>query len=71
VKTEDDDSYDLQLDRLSFQFDRSDLEIDTDGRDVRFSVGVVGESKQQTRLSDTGITDQKEFCYTIGECDQR
>lgn len=39
----------------------STYEVNADGRDVALSVGVVGESEQQTRLSDTGVTDQKEL----------
>jgi hypothetical protein len=41
-------AYDLQFNGLSLQLDRPNLEIHSDGRDVRFSVGIVGESKQET-----------------------
>lgn len=36
-------------------------EVDADGRDVGLGVGVVGEPQQQTRLSDTGVTDEEEL----------
>lgn len=36
-------------------------EIDTNGRNVRLSVGVIGKSKQQTRLAYTGITDEEQL----------
>lgn len=35
--------------------------VDTDRRDVGLGVCVVGETEQQTRLSDTGISDQEEL----------
>jgi hypothetical protein len=37
----------LEFDGLSVELDGSDLEVDTDGRDVALRVGVVGESKQK------------------------
>ena len=40
---------------------RQTHKIDTDGRDVALGVSVVGESEQQTRLSDTRVTDQEEL----------
>lgn len=52
---------DLQLHGLAIEFYRSDLEIDTDGGDVRLGVGVIGKSQQQARLSNTGITDEEEL----------
>lgn len=36
-------------------------EVDTDGGDVGLSVGVIGKSQQQARLSYTGITDEEEL----------
>lgn len=36
-------------------------EVNADGRDVALGVGVIGESQQQTRLSDTRVTDQEEL----------
>jgi hypothetical protein len=36
-------------------------EIDTDRGDVRLSVCVIGETEQQTRLSNTGVTDEEEL----------
>ena len=35
--------------------------VDTDGGDVALCVCVVGESKQQARLSDTRVTDEEEL----------
>lgn len=35
--------------------------VDTDGGNVGLGVGVVGKSKQQARLSNTGITDEEEL----------
>lgn len=34
---------------------------DADRGDVRLGVGVVGEPKEETRLSDTGVTDEEEL----------
>lgn len=39
----------------------STYEIDTDGRNVGFCVGIVGETQQQARLSNTGVTDKEEL----------
>lgn len=36
-------------------------EVDTDGGNVRFSVGVIGESKKQAGFTNTGVTDEEEF----------
>lgn len=36
-------------------------EIDTDCRNVRFRVGVIGKSKEQARLSNTRISDEEEL----------
>jgi hypothetical protein len=35
--------------------------VNTDGGDVGLGVGVIGESQQQTRLSNTGVTDEEEL----------
>lgn len=35
--------------------------IDTDGRDVGLGVGVIGESQEKTRLSNTGVSDEEEL----------
>jgi hypothetical protein len=40
---------------------RSTYEINTDGRDVAFGIGVIGESEQQARLSNTGVSDEEEL----------
>jgi uncharacterized protein YcfJ len=39
----------------------STYKINANGGNVRLGVRVVGESEQQTRLSDTGISNEKEF----------
>jgi hypothetical protein len=36
-------------------------EINSNGGDVRLGVGVVGESQQKARLSNTGITDEEKL----------
>lgn len=36
-------------------------EVDTDSRNVGFGVGVIGESQEKTRLSNTGITDEEKL----------
>ena len=36
-------------------------EVDTDGRDVAFGVGIVRETEEQARLSDTGISDEEKL----------
>lgn len=36
-------------------------EVDADGGDVGLSIGVVGESQKEARLSDTGVTDEEEL----------
>ena len=51
----------LELDRLSIEFERSDFEVNTDGRDVGFRVGVVGKTKQQARLSDARVSNEQDF----------
>lgn len=39
----------------------STYEVDTDGGDVRFCVGVVGEPQQQAGFSDTRVADKQEL----------
>ena len=56
---------DLQFDRLTIEFNGSDLEVHTNGGDVVLGVGVVGETQQQARLSDTGIADQQQLKQVI------
>jgi len=36
-------------------------EVDTDGGDVRLGVSIVGETQEQTRLSDTRVTDKQQL----------
>mmetsp|Transcript_2244 Transcript_2244/g.6664 ORF Transcript_2244/g.6664 Transcript_2244/m.6664 type:complete len:231 (+) Transcript_2244:224-916(+) len=51
----------LKLDGLPLQVDGADLEIDADGGDVAVRVGIICEAEQQTRLADTGITDEEQL----------
>lgn len=48
---------DLQLYRFSIEFDRPDLEVNTDGTYITLRVGVVGKTKKKTRLSNAGVSD--------------
>ena len=50
---------DLEFDGLAVQLDRSDLEVDADGRNVALGVGVIGETEQEARFADAGISDQE------------
>ena len=36
-------------------------EIDSDGGDVGLGVGIIGETQQQARLSNTGVTDKQKL----------
>ena len=40
-------------------------EVDTNSRNVRLGVSVVGKPEQQTRLSDAGISDQEKLKEVI------
>lgn len=44
-----------------WQEGKSTYKVNTDGGNVRLGVGVIGKSQQQTRLSNTGITDEEEL----------
>jgi len=52
---------DLKLDCLSVKLDRSDFEVNTDGRNVGFGVSVICESKEQTRFTDTGVSNKEQL----------
>lgn len=52
---------DLELDRLSVQLDRSNFEVNANGGNVGFGVGVVRESKEQTRLTDAGVSNKEQL----------
>ncbi len=54
-------SYNLEFDDFSVQLNGANFEVDTNCADVAFSVCVISETKQKARLSDTGITNQKEL----------
>ena len=57
----------MQLDGLAVELDGADLEVDADGRDVGLGVGVVGEPKEQTRLSNAGVANQEQLEQIIAE----
>lgn len=40
---------------------RGTYEVNADSGDIAFCVGIVGKSKQQARLSNTGVSDKEEF----------
>lgn len=40
---------------------RDTYEVNTDSGDIAFCVGIVGKSKQQARLSNTGVSDKEEL----------
>ena len=54
-------THNLELNRLSLELDGTNLEVDADGGDVGLGVRVVCESEEETRLADTGVTDEEEF----------
>ena len=67
---------DLELDGLSIQLNCSDFEINTNGGDVGFGVSVVCESKEQTRFTDTGVSNKEQFeqivaVFSISEMERR
>ena len=62
---------DLQLDGFAVQLNGPNLEIDTDGADVAFGVGVVREPQQKARFTDSGVTDQKQLEQIITEREKK
>lgn len=50
---------DLKFDRLPVELDRSDLEVNANGADITFCVGVISEPQQETRLSHSRVADQE------------
>ena len=46
----------------------SAYEINTNGRNVGFCVGVIRKSEKQTRLSDTGVSNEEKFEEVIAVC---
>lgn len=50
---------DLQLYRLPVHFDGADLEVDADGGHEVVCEDVVGESQQERRFTDAGVTDEE------------
>eukprot|EP00327_Prymnesium_parvum_P021526 CAMPEP_0113273928 /NCGR_PEP_ID=MMETSP0008_2-20120614/24120_1 /TAXON_ID=97485 /ORGANISM="Prymnesium parvum" /LENGTH=202 /DNA_ID=CAMNT_0000123493 /DNA_START=423 /DNA_END=1031 /DNA_ORIENTATION=+ /assembly_acc=CAM_ASM_000153 len=51
---------DLQLDRLSIQLYRADLEVHADGGDVAVCPFVIRKSQQEARLAHTRVADEDE-----------
>ena len=49
----------LQLDGLTVDLDRANLEVDTNGGHEAIMEDIIGESEQERRLADTGVTNQK------------
>merc|ERR1740138_246150 len=49
---------DLELDRLTVDWQGAESEVDTDGGDVRFRELVVSETKEQATLSNTAVAEQ-------------
>lgn len=47
--------------------------VDTDCRDIRLGVSVVGESQEQAGLSNTGVSDEEQLEEVVvsGSCQQR
>lgn len=60
-------THNLQLDRLALEFDGPDLEVDADGGDVGFGVGVVCETEEEAGFADAGIADEEELCRSWSE----
>jgi len=58
----------LQFDCFAVQLNCSNFKIDANCRNIRFRIGVVGKSQQQTRLSDTGIADKQELDQKVVVC---
>jgi len=52
---------DLELNSLAVQFDGTNFEINTDSGNVRFGVRVIRESKEQTRFTDTGVSNKEKL----------
>jgi hypothetical protein len=46
---------------LRTKFPGKTYEVNTDCGNVTFGVGIIGETKQQTRLSNTGVTDEEKL----------
>jgi len=51
----------LKLHSLAVELDGADFKVHADGGDVALGVGVIGKSEQQTRLSNTRISDKEEL----------
>ena len=52
---------DLQFDGFPIDIDGSNFEVDSDGGHEIISEDVVGESEEQGRLSDSGVSDQQDL----------
>lgn len=43
-------TYNLQLDRLAFELDSANLEVDANCGDVAFCVGIICKTEEEARL---------------------
>lgn len=50
---------------------RQTYKVNTNGGNVGFSVRIICKSKQQTRLSNTGVSDEEEFEKIIAKVAKR
>lgn len=60
-------SYNLQLDRLSLQLDRTDLKVHTDRADVALGVGIIGETQKQTRLAHARVANEQQLEEVVAD----
>jgi hypothetical protein len=51
----------LQLDGLAVELNGADLKVHSNGADVALCVGVVRKAQQETALTDSRVTNQKEL----------
>jgi hypothetical protein len=45
-------------------------EIDTNGGDITFRIGIIGKTEQKTGLSNTGVTNKKKLEEIIATDDK-
>jgi len=66
-----DEAYYLQFDGFAIKLHSTDFKIHTNCRNIRFRVSVIGKTEQQTRFSDTGITNQQKFEQIIATLERK
>ena len=49
-------AHNLEFDGLSFEFNRPDLEVDTNSRDIAFCVCIICKTQKKTRLSNARVS---------------